>query len=113
MSGTIEPGGFERVISMRKAAADNATTIAHNAGLAALKAGLPSNQIVCTALDPHSDGFSNEGGSIVKYADAVKVRWRARHLANGAVTHTGVVKGSTRVVNALTRVYLVSREECS
>ena len=72
--GSSLPSGFERVISMRKAAADNATSIAHAAGLAALKAGLPTDQIVCMALDPHSDGFSNEGGSIVKYANSLQVR---------------------------------------
>ena len=66
-------GGFERVISMRRSAANNATGIVHNAGLDALKAGLHSDQIVCMALDPHSDGCSNEGGSIVKYADSLKV----------------------------------------
>lgn len=103
------PSGFERVISMRKAAADNATDIAHRAGLAALKAGLPSDQIVCTALDPHSDGFSNEGGSIVKYAGALKMDMIVMgHRGQGA----GRGAGSTLAGMGSVTAHCVAHAQC-
>lgn len=70
---TAAPLGYERQMSMRRAAADSASAIVHAAGIQALQAGIPSEHIVCAALDPHSSGSSNEGGALVKYTDALQV----------------------------------------
>ena len=61
-------------MASRKAAADAAAAITHRAALEARSKGVPIDRIVTTALDPHTDGASNEGGAVVRYAKTHRVR---------------------------------------
>ena len=61
-------------MASRKAAADAAAAITHRAALEASSKGVAAERVVTTVLDPHTDGASNEGGAVVRYAKTHRVR---------------------------------------